>query len=268
MKTSIGFIGAGNIVGAILTGVEKSGRYPAETIGIFDVSQDTCDRYAKAGYTIYPSIEALTEGSDVVVAAVTPQVMGSVAGNIKAAWKDGKVLLSVAAGISNQWYRERIAPDCKVVRCMPTLTAQASEGAFAVTPTDNLSAEEYGQVRAFLESCGIVEEIPENLMCEVVPINGSAPAYFYHMAKVVVDEAVAMGFEADTALKLFAQTMKGSAETLLSSGMSPAELENKLRLPGGTTLAALDKMDALGFDKCLTEGVKACVDKCRELSQL
>ena len=77
-----------------------------------------------------------------------------------------------------------------------------------------------------------------------------------------------MGMDENTALRLFAQTMKGSAETLLSSGMSAEALENKLRLPGGTTLAALDKMDELGFDTCLKEGVKACVDRCRELGQL
>lgn len=105
-------------------------------------------------------------------------------------------------------------------------------------------------------------------MNEVVALNGSAPGYFYHMANVIVEEAVKMGFDKITAMRLFAQTMKGSAETLLNSGMSGELLESKLRLPGGTTLAALDKMDELGFDTCLQEGVKACVNRCKELSQL
>ncbi|MDP4127793.1 MAG: pyrroline-5-carboxylate reductase dimerization domain-containing protein, partial [Bacillota bacterium] len=70
------------------------------------------------------------------------------------------------------------------------------------------------------------------------------------------------------ALRLFSQTMKGSAEMLLNSGMSAEMLEDKLRLPGGTTLAALDKMDELGFDRCLKEAVRACVARCKELAQL
>ena len=105
-------------------------------------------------------------------------------------------------------------------------------------------------------------------MTEVVAFNGSAPGYFYHMANVVVKEALKYGFDENTAARLFAQSMKGSAETILNSGMTIDTLEGKLRLPGGTTIAALDKMEELGFDRCLQEGLKACIDRCRELGKL
>lgn len=268
MNATVRFIGAGNIVQAILSGIEKSGVYSPGEIGIFDVSPEVRDRFMKNGYTVYESIEDLVREAPVVVVAVTPQIIDSIVPQIKSTFSAETVLLSLAAGISNQWYQERLTDTCKVVRCMPTLTAQAGLGAFAVSRAAAVSDDDYREVDRFLTSCGIVEEIPEALMCEVVPINGSAPAYFYHMARVIVDEAVQMGMDENTALRLFAQTMKGSAETLLSSGMSAEALENKLRLPGGTTLAALDKMDELDFDTCLKEGVKACVDRCRELGQL
>ncbi|MDO4289269.1 MAG: pyrroline-5-carboxylate reductase dimerization domain-containing protein [Eubacterium sp.] len=268
MNVKIGFIGAGNIVQAILTGVEKSGAYAPGEMGIFDIAEPVKAQMADRGYAVFDGIDALVAASEVAVVAVTPQVIGSVAGDIKAGLAEDTVLLSLAAGISNSWYEEHLATSCKVVRCMPTLTAQAGLGAFAVTPSKNINGQDYAKVKAFLESCGIIEEIPEHLMSEVVPINGSAPAYFYHMAALVAKEAAAWGFNEQTAIRLFAETMKGSAETLLSSGMSPQELEDKLRLPGGTTLAALDKMDALGFDHCFTEGLKACAERCRELGQL
>ena len=268
MAVTIGFIGAGNITRAIVEGVEKSKAYPEEQIGIFDISEKVLLDFAARGYTVYDSIEALVRGAQIVVVAVTPQVIGSVVPQIKSSAAPETVFLSVAAGISNQWYQERLGQNCKVVRCMPTLTAQAGLGAFAVTRAGAVSEADYQEIERFLTSCGIVEEIPEDLMCQVVPINGSAPGYFYHMTRVVVAEAARMGLNQNTALRLFAQTMKGSAETLLNSGLTPEELEGKLRLAGGTTVAALEKMEALGFDQCLEEGIRACFNRCVELGKL
>lgn len=268
MTAIIGFIGAGNITGAIVEGVGKSGVYSANQIGLFDISEKVLSEYAAKGYTTYKSIEDLIKGVSVVVVAVTPQVIGSIISQIKSAASPETVFLSVAAGISNQWYQERLGRECKVVRCMPTLTAQAGLGAFAVTRAGAVSDGDYQEIERLLTSCGIVEEIPENLMCQVVPINGSAPGYFYHMTRVAVAEAVRLGLDKNTALRLFAQTMKGSAETLLNSGLTPEELEGKLRLPGGTTVAALEKMEELGFDRCIEEGIRACADRCDELGKL
>ena len=268
MNPTVRFIGAGNIVKAMLEGVEKSGDYAAKEIGIFDVSQQVREQYKKAGYIVFESIEELVKDAPVVVIAVTPQVIGLIIDQIKSVFSERSVLISLAAGISNEWYQQRLGKTAKVVRCMPTLPAQVGLGAFAVSSTDTVTEMDFHEVEKFLTSCGIVEAIPESLMCEVVPINGSAPAYFYHMAKVIVAEGVKMGLDQNTALRLFAQTMKGSAEMLLNSGMSAEELEGKLRLPGGTTIAALEKMDQQGFDTCLIEGVKACVARCRELAEL
>lgn len=268
MSVKVRFIGAGNIVRAILAGVEKSGVYTPDQIGIFDVSEAVREDFQKQGYAVYSSIGELVKEAPVVVMAVTPQVIGSIMEEVKSTYTSDTVILSVAAGIGTDWFQKRLGDGCKAVRCMPTLTAQEGMGSFAVSRTANMSEKDFSEVDRFLSSCGIVEEIPESLMNEVVALNGSAPGYFYHMANVIVEEAVKMGFDKTTAMRLFAQTMKGSAETLLNSGMSGELLESKLRLPGGTTLAALDKMDELGFDTCLQEGVKACVNRCKELSQL
>lgn len=268
MKTEIGFIGGGNIVKAILSGVDQSGKYARDQIGIFDIAESVRDDFASKGYGVYASIGALVRETSIIVVAVTPQVIGKVAGEIREGFTPDKVILSVAAGIDNRWYEEQIHSGCKSVRCMPTLTAQEGMGSFAVSRSKSCGDEDYRAVYDFLGSCGIVEEIPEELMTEVVAFNGSAPGYFYHMANVVVKEATGYGFDENTAIRLFAQSMKGSAETMLRSGMTIDELEGKLRLPGGTTLAALERMEELGFDRCLKEGVRACIDRCQELGKL
>ncbi|MGM0168920.1 pyrroline-5-carboxylate reductase [Enterococcus sp. AZ135] len=267
MTAKVRFIGAGNIVQAILGGVEKGGVYANSEVGIFDVSEEVRNGFQEKGYTVYESIRSLVDKAPVVVVAVTPQVIDRIIAELKSALSEETVILSVAAGISTDWYKEHIGESVKAVSCMPNLTAQVGMGAFTVSRSSAVTAEDFEKVYDFLSSCGIVKEISESLMCEVVPLNGSSPAFFYRMAKVAVDAAVAMGFDQDTALQLFAQTMKGSAEMLMNSGSTPQELEDRLRLAGGTTLAALDKMDELGFNRAFDEGIKACVQRCRELSE-
>lgn len=261
------FVGAGNIVRAILSGVAMSGQYANGEIGIYDIAPAVREEFAAKGYEIFGNTTDLAKDAEVIVMAVIPQVIGSVLEEMKALFNKNTVILSVVAGISFAWYRDSLGDSCKVVRCMPTLTAQSGMGSFAVCKTDSVSEEEFKTVEAFLASAGIVEQIPETLMTPVVALNGSAPGYFYHMANVVVEEAVRMGFDENTALRLFAQTMKGSAETLLNSGLSRQELEKRLRLPGGTTIAALEKMEELGFDRCMGEGLRACAEKCAALER-
>ncbi|MDO5408829.1 MAG: pyrroline-5-carboxylate reductase dimerization domain-containing protein [Lachnospiraceae bacterium] len=267
MNTKIAFIGAGNIVKAILSGVEKGRKYENASIGIFDIAEPVRAEFASKGYTTYSSITELVKNTEVIVSAVTPQIIGKIADELSASYTSGQVILSVVAGIDHIWYKKHISTDCKSVRCMPTLTAQESMGSFAVSKSENCNAKEYAKVYDFLSSCGIVEEIPENLMTEVVAFNGSAPGYFYYMTNIVAKEAMKYGFDQNTAVRLFAQTMKGSAETMLNSGMSVDTLEGKLRLPGGTTIAALEKMEEMGFETCLQEGIKACINRCRKLGK-
>ncbi|MFS0660962.1 pyrroline-5-carboxylate reductase dimerization domain-containing protein [Niallia alba] len=268
MGTKIGSIGGGNIVRAILSGVALSNNYEENEIGVFDLSSEVRAEYKAKGYETYKSNEEVVANSEVVVVAVLPQVMRSIVPQIKSAYSEKNVFISLAAGITNQWWYDNIGKDVKVVQCVPTLTAQVGMGAYAIDRSNTVNDEDYKKACDFLTSSGIVEETPASLMQEVIPIGGAAPAYFYHIADVVVKEAVQMGLDEKTALHIFAQTMKGSAEMLLNSEESPKALEKKLLLPGAATLAAINKMKELGFDETWKEGIQACVAQARNLAKL
>lgn len=125
----------------------------------------------------------------------------------------------------------------------------------------------YGFIAAgnSIRSCGLVEEIPDGMMAEILPFNGSAPGFFYHISNLMVEEAKKLGLDPEKAIRLFAQTMKGSAEMILSSDTSLKDLETALRLPGGATVTALEKIESMGFDAMYQEFVKVSVERCREL---
>ncbi|OOB79788.1 MAG: hypothetical protein BEN18_02925 [Epulopiscium sp. Nuni2H_MBin001] len=259
-----GFIGAGNIVTAILTGVSMSGEYDNAKIGVYDVNKGVVDKYSALGYRTYNSITELVGDCKVVVIAVTPQMIRSIVEELKGA----SVIVSLVAGITIEWLSNNLGSTCTFFRCMPTLAAQEQLGSFALSHCHKATDEQINKVTKFFSSCGVVENVEEQLMSKVVALNGSAPGYFYYLSRIVVEEAVRMGFDENTARRLFAQSMKGSAQTILNSTLSLEQLENKIKVHGGTTFAALDAMQSEGLENCVVQGLRACVNRSEELGRL
>jgi len=258
----LGFIGTGNMGSAIIKGIAKS-NFSAEIYAYDKDSQKLAAVPAKP----CESASELVSLCKYVLLAVKPQVLGSVLDEIKACVTDETVFISICAGISEQYIRSHTIPNAKVVLVMPNTPMMLGMGASAMSTDDRTTAEEFVFAKQVIESCGIAEVVPIDKMKEIICINGSSPAFIYLFAKGFVDYAAANGIDSDAALKLFAATLKGSAEMLTSSGMTVDELIKQVSSPGGTTIAGLDKL----YEGHLTDDVNAacvaCTSRAYELSQ-
>lgn len=260
-----GFIAAGNIIRAMHRGAELNEGYDPSETGIYDINQEVLKDYASRGYATFNNMKELVDNSEMLVLGVTPKVAGLIIDELKACYRPGQLMLTVVTGVEQPWYTYHLGEDCKVVICMPNMSSQVGAGAFAVSRNANCTDEDIDKVTAILRSCGIVEEIPDGKMAEILPFNGSAPGFFYHISNIMVKEAAKYGLDAGKAIRLFAQTMKGSAEMILSSDNSLKDLEMALRLPGGATVTALEKIESMGFDAMYEEFVRVSVEHCRKL---
>lgn len=260
-----GFIAAGNIIRPMHRGAEKQADYNPAEIGIYDVSEAVLKDYASRGYKTFTNMKELVDNSEMLVLGVTPKVIKFVIDELAACYRPGQLLLTVVTGVEQPYYTEHLGKDCKVVICMPNMSSQVGEGAFAVSRNENCTDEDVEKVTSILRQCGIVEEIPDGMMAEILPFNGSTPGFIYHIANLMVKEAEKLGLNPDTAIRLFAQTVKGSAEMILSSDISLIDLEKALRLPGGATVTALEKIESMGFDEIFSEFVKVSVEHCKKL---
>ncbi len=77
--------------------------------------------------------------------------------------------------------------------------------------------------------------------------------------------AVLNGISRNDALVFAAQTVLGSAKTVLESGLHPAALKDAVCSPGGTTIEAVKVLEAKGFRSAVIEAVNACADKSKKL---
>lgn len=256
MNYKIGFIGAGNMAGAIINGITGSEMlFPAQ-VAVYDISESQRGNYAARGFQACDSAAALVECCDYAVLSVKPQNFPDLLAEIKGHAKPETVFISIAAGISAEYIKERLGYDAKVVRVMPNTPLLIGCGSTAMSWVSPATEEEFAFVRSVFASAGIVEEISPDKMNEVIPLNGSSPAYIYLFAKVFVDRAVELGFDAEVANRLFCNTLIGSAKMMLESGKSHQELIDMVTSPKGTTFEGLAALERCGFDKALI----ACFD--------
>lgn len=266
MADKVGFIGAGNMAGAIVKSLlQKKVASPAD-LAVYDHHSAHYAAFETLGVRGAADLRALLAFADVIVLSVKPQNYADVLEELRGHMQ-GKIVVSIAAGISSAFIRQRLGEDAKVVLAMPNTPLLLGEGATALCPCPPISDADYKRVRRIFEAGGAVQDLPEEQMAAVISVSGSSPAYIYLFAKAVIDDAVRQGIDAGVAKALICQTLIGSARMLMESGKTPDELIQMVSSKGGTTIAALEAMRAGGFEQAVADGMEQCTRRARELGR-
>lgn len=263
----IGFVGAGNMATAIINGMLKNDPHNASRLAVFDLDSEKCALMAQKGVSVADSCQALAAGCDMLVLAVKPQNYAEVLADMKEVVREDTVIVTIAAGISIEKVRTGLGKNCPVVRVMPNTPLLLGKGASALCRSDNISDEDFDEVHKMFSFSGEAVILPESQMNAVIAVNGSSPAYVYLFAKAMVDYAVSVGIDGDTALRLVCQTFEGSAEMLRSSGDTPEVLIQKVSSKGGTTIEALKVLNDRQVPQAIIDAMDACTRRAEELGR-
>lgn len=267
MTDRIGFIGAGNMAWAIVEGILNKKVTDAANLAVCNRTPAKCDRFAQRGVRVMGSIAELTHGCDIVFLAVKPQNYAEVLRDLAAAGGGQKLIVSIAAGISTAYIRQCLGQACRVVRVMPNTPLLLGCGATALSRGLGVGDADFDKIRAVFAAGGEVAVLPEDKMNAVIAVNGSSPAYVYLFVKAVMDGAVQQGIDAETAKTLICQTLVGSAAMVMHSGMEPDELIRQVSSPGGTTLKALEALEAHHFEQAVVDAMNRCTARAEELGR-
>ncbi|MEB2283674.1 MAG: pyrroline-5-carboxylate reductase [Polyangiaceae bacterium UTPRO1] len=266
---AIGFIGAGNMAGALVKGLLATKRYRARELWASDAEPRQTAKLVRAyGIGRAPDNAALVCGSAIVVLAVKPQIMSAVLAEIRPHVTRRHLIVSIAAGIATRRLEAELGGRARVVRAMPNTPALVGEGmtvvvrgAYATAADERRAAELFGGVGA------VVRVRDEGLMDAVTGLSGSGPAYVYRFAEGLIAGAVAAGLSVAVARRLTYQTLRGAAAMLQETGQPPEELRAMVSSPGGTTLAGLAALDERGFAAAAAAAVTAATRRGRELGR-
>lgn len=268
MNKTIGFIGSGNMGGAMIGGIIKAQLIEQNNVWVSDINEASLARVKEEyGVQVTTDNTLLAKACDIIVLAVKPFLYPIVIKGIKDVVKKDVIIIVIAAGQSSDVVKELFGRDIKIVKTMPNTPALVGQGMAAIAPGKNVTKEETEEIVSIFNSFGKSEIVSEHLMDAVTAVSGSSPAYVYMFIEAMADGAVLEGMPRAQAYKFAAQAVLGSAQMVLETMQHPGELKDMVCSPGGTTIAAVAKLEETGFRSSVMQAMKACADKSREMSK-
>jgi len=265
----IGFIGGGNMASSLINGLITSGHSP-QHLWVSDINPDTL-KVLTENFNINTSAsnDAVINAVDVIVLAVKPQTLSSVAKDAAALIQQKKPLVvSIAAGISQHSLSQWLGADTAIVRCMPNIPALVLTGATALHANARVTSEQCNLAENIMRSVGIALWVnDESELDAVTAVSGSGPAYYFLLMEAMEKAALELGLSEVTARLLVQQTALGAAKIALESSESPEQLRKRVTSPGGTTQQAIETFEQGGFIQLVSKALHAARDRSIEMSK-
>ena len=230
INKKIGFIGCGNMGGAILFGALESGVLPKENAYVYDINPAMMEKAESWGVNLCTDDEDVCVKSDIILLAVKPQNAAEALGMCKKAL-DGKSMMSIVAGVTVERLQNMIDGTPRILRLLPNTPAMVFEGAFAICSDNDFTEEDLEIAKSIYSSIGIIEMVPEKLIDAACALNGGGPAFVAMFIEAMADGGVKQGLPRQTAYRLAAQTALGTAKMILETGMHPGQIKDMVTSP-------------------------------------
>lgn len=245
---------------AIAKGLLKSGFVPATNISVSDRKESTLQELKEMGvHTFVNNIDA-AKNADVLIVAVKPYHIEGVIKEIKPVLSTDKIFISIVAGVGIDTLGEMTGSDIPVFRVMPN-TAIALQQSLTCISANGNSEPHRKYVVGLFDKLGKTVEIPEELMAAATVLSSCGIAYALRYIRAAMQGGIEIGFGAEMAQFITAQTVKGATELLLQSGHHPEREIDKVTTPMGVTITGLNEMEHKGFSSSLIQGLMASYKK-------
>lgn len=262
IQKKTGFIGTGNMGGALAAAVCK--RCDPSQVLLADRSAAKAAELADRLGCRAVSNEELSRSCEYIFLGVKPQIMPDMLREIApvlAARTDHFVLITMAAGLPAARINELTGGDYPVIRIMPNTPVAVGEGMLLFAGNALVAPEDITVFEELLSAAGVLQQLEESLINAASAVSGCGPAFVYLFIEALADGGVECGLPRATALKCAAQTVLGSAKTVLDTAKHPGQLKDEVCSPGGTTIAGVHALESGGFRSLAMDAVKTAYDK-------
>lgn len=264
----IGFIGAGKMATALAKGWLKAGLLNATSGVAYDPHAATASKFAaETGLKIVSNNAAVLEAADILIPAVKPQVLPAVLHELRSFVESRHLVVSIAAGVTLSQLMHHLSAETRIVRVMPNTPTLVGAGAAGYSAGPAATPEDLATTQKLFGSVGIAYQLPESQLDGLTGLSGSGPAFIFVVIEALADAGVRVGLARETALKLAAQTVLGSAKMVLETGEHPASLKDDVASPGGTTIAGLHALERGALRATLMNAVEAAANRAAELGR-
>lgn len=267
MDKRIGFIGAGNMSSTIIGGLIKNFEDINDLIYVTNRSKAKAENLCnKLKINVCESNIDLAKTCDIIFLGVKPDMYGKILKEISPHLTDGKLIISLAAGINISNIEGYFKQPMKIIRIMPNIAVTVGEGMIALSSSKSVTTEETDLAITLLSSIGRVDKIEEYMMDAVTTISGCSPAFIALFVEALADGSVLQGMPRDKAYIYAAQTLIGTGKMMLEKEIHPGALKDLVSSPGGVTIEGIYSLEKSGFRSIIMEAVEACGQKIKLLT--
>ena len=267
-NTTLTFIGGGNMAASLIAGLIADGWDPAR-IRVADNSHKRLQQLSQQ-FPISTSTDNCdaADQTDIIVLAVKPQVMKSVALELASLIaRQQPLVISIAAGISAGALGNWLGKSTAIVRTMPNTPAMVQSGATALYANEHVSEEQRSIAESILRAVGVAIWVEDEAQMDAVTaLSGSGPAYFFLFMEALQAAGVELGLPQETARLLALQTAFGAAKMALESNEDAATLRRQVTSPGGTTEHAIRAFQEGALETLVSKALLAAAKRSRELA--
>lgn len=258
-----GFIGCGNMGGAIAKALSKS----TCDIMLSDRS-GRAKLLAEELSCVYGSPQAVAQDCERIFLAVKPQMMADVLAPLQTVLQERKpLIISMAAGLTLKKIENMVGTPLPMIRIMPNTPVAVGCGMTQYCYNDLVEKQMLDSFLADMHHCGVLDQLDEKLIDGASALSGCGPAYMYMFIEALADGAVACGVPREKAIEYAAATMIGSAEMVLQTGQHPGALKDAVCSPGGSTIAGLKALEEHGFRGAVMDCISAACKRSQELGK-
>ena len=264
-EIKLGFIGVGNMGGAIIRGLVGGGRVAPENLIYYD--PDPGRQAQMAGLGVEAALDnAEVMHSPVVVLGVKPQILPAVLAGVKEFARPWHLIISIAAGVPLKVLEETF-PESRGIRVMPNAPTLVSAGMAALAPGSRTTPDDLALALELFQAVGQAVVVEERLMDAVTGLSGSGPAFVAIFIEALADGGVKMGLPRSLAHTMAVQTVLGTAKLCLEEDLHPGLLKDMVTSPGGTTIAGVHALESRGFRGTVMDAVSAAAERSKELGK-
>jgi pyrroline-5-carboxylate reductase len=248
----VGIIGAGNIGMAIAKGLVSYKKMNPSEVYLSRKKSELLVEEKKVGYVVTDNNTLVAE-CDYIILAVLPGQAKEVIEEIKPSLSGSpKILVSVVSAVSIKELEEWIGKGVTIVRVMPNTAAEFGASMTCIAGEDE---EAIGEIQALFEPLGQTMVIKEHLMPAATILAACGIAFFLRFIRAVSQGGIQIGFHAEEAGKIAAQTAMGAAELLKQTDHHPETEIDRVTTPMGTTISGLNEMEHHGLSSAMIKGI-------------
>lgn len=259
----IGFIGTGNLAGAMIKSVTQSKPAGVGKLFAYDIDETKLALYSeKFGVVPVACAQDIVRKCAAVIIAVKPADIPALLGELDGVLKESKPLVvSTAAGTSLTRIASFLSGSPALARIMPNINAAVGESVTAYCTNGGPSPEQVEFIRVFCSSFGTAIALDEEYFPAFGVLGGAAPAFAYLFIDQLARAGVKIGMNKKLSLQIAAQAVLGSAKMILESGEHPGVLIDRVCSPGGITVEGVAALQELGFEGAVLKAVERAFEK-------